>query len=243
MEDNTTTHDGSIFNFEEKEPNTDVDSASNEQQNESDSQDSQKQDDVAKGFNKGFTKVNQKLSAQDQSLKDMAMLNSYVLRDMSADDIKLQDPELAARLGKMEQFASTFASEEPTLSEEERVEKLLDEKLSKKDLEARKDDAIGNLIVKGKRLSSSDRQLLKTNEVFMKKFNALVNGGFDPSEAVEDAFSDAFPKLKPKVTGSVLSARSEQFEDSSEPKLDAKNQTFADSFRAQSSRSKKRAKR
>lgn len=151
---------------------------------------------------KFITKTNQKLADQDK-------LTSYLLRGLKPQDIKEKDPELAERLSRRKGFEDLFENPENTEDQEAVLDRKLEEKLSKKELDDAKMKAMSLLTVDGKHLGMGDIKLLKENETFSKRFNALINAGFDPYEAAQESFEKAYPNHAKRVGRSILSGSSE----------------------------------
>lgn len=151
---------------------------------------------------KFMTKTNQKLA-------DQSKLNSYLLRGFTPQDIKDQDPELAERLKRHKDFEDIFLDEEDPEDQGTIIKKEVSSQLGQKDLDDQRHRAIQSLTVDGKLLSSGDIKLLKKNETFKKRYDALTSGGYDPYEAANEAFEKAFPQHAERVGRTILNGSSQ----------------------------------
>lgn len=185
---NTTTHEESIFD----DPNTDVEPASDEQQDENFYE---AEGDTPKSFDKFAMKTNLKINELSQSLKDSNKLNSYFARGLKANEIAEKDPEFAKRLSRQEEYSDLFESVQPQTNNED-SDRLIKE-------------AISDLVVDGNRLGLKDRHLIKENKTFQRYFKAHVLAGDDPEVAAYEAFAKAYPSKSNMVETSFLSASSE----------------------------------
>lgn len=188
----TTTHEESIFD----DPNTDVEPASDEQQDYEVFDDTD--DDTPKSFDKFAMKTNNKINALSQSLKDSHKLNSYFARGLNTKQIAEKDPEFAKRLSRQEEYSELFEVNSATPSGDN-SESLIKE-------------AISELIVDGKRLGLSDRKTLRENPTFNRYLKGFLAAGDSPERAANEAFKIAYPEKSSMVEFSVLSASSEETE-------------------------------
>jgi hypothetical protein len=177
-------------------------SVSNYENSTEESHEDKQAESEVKVDSKFMTKTNQKLA-------DQSKLNSLILRGKSPQDIKEEYPELAERLKRNKDFSDLFEDPEDPLDQEAKTERIVEEKIKEVTFDDAKRKAIASIVVDGKYLGSGDKKLLENNPEFKKRFDALVQGGFDPFEAAEDAFSKAYPKHAEKVSRTVLSGNSE----------------------------------
>lgn len=161
---------------------------------------------------KFITKTNQKLADQNK-------LTSYLLRGYKPQDIKERDPELAERLKRQKGYEDIFQDPEDPEDQEAILDRKLDEKLSKQKLDDAKMKAMSLLTVDGKHLGSGDIKLLKDNAEFNRRFNALVNAGYDAYEAAHESFEKAYPQHAKRVGRSILSGSSESTPYAEKPAL------------------------
>ncbi len=164
--------------------------------------------------NKFVTKTTQKLGDIEQLAIFSLKGNKQLIKQL-----KEENPELAQRLSRKKKYSHLF---EDDSDESESVDAPIKSELI---------EAARSLEVNGKRLPASDIKKLQGNKEFMKRYKALVNGGYDAFDAAEEAFSKAYPNLASKKGPSVLSGPSEETPyESTLPKLSDKELKVAKSF-------------
>lgn len=143
--------------------------------------------------NKFVTKTSQKLSDIEQILALALKGNKKIIQELSNDH-----PELAQRLQRKKRYSHLFDEDEvqteaeiPSAGKNELIQ------------------ALRLIEIDGKMLPSVDIKKLQGDNKFMKKYNALIKGGYDSFEAAEDAFSSVFPGHNNKGS-SILSRPSEE---------------------------------
>ena len=185
----TTTREESIF---DDEPNTDVEPASDEQQD--DEVFNEDSGDTPKSLDKFAMKTNKKINELSQSLKDSNKLNAYFARGLKPNEIIAKDPEFAKRLSRQEEYSDLFSSSPAVTEENEDVIK----------------EAISELVIEGKRLGLHDRKILRANPTFNRYLKGFMAAGDSVEEAANEAFRKAFPKKTSMVETSFLSSPSEE---------------------------------
>lgn len=181
MADDTTTEvESSILD-------TQVNNDSTEQRNE----EADAGGEVTEMDSKFMTKTNQRMADSDK-------LNALLLRGLTSQEIQEQEPELVTRLKRNKAYADVF---------DEEVSEATEQSEAKDTFEHDKHLAITSLTVQGKRLGVADVKQLKDNKEFNKRYNALVKGGYEPHDAVNEAFSKAYPQFAEKAESILLSGQ------------------------------------
>ena len=185
-DDHTTTQEDNIL--------ADVDNDSTEQR--LDDENAESNSDSNKFDNKFMTKTNQRIADSDDFV-------SYIARGYKPQDIMEENPELAQRLSRNKKFADLFTDEGSEEDLETKIERKVQEKLGATERDRMKNEALRSFTVEGKKLTSEDIRILNDNDKFKKSFNALVDAGHSPEDAMRGSFSLSFPKFAKKVMTST----------------------------------------